>query len=77
MCSKTLALPNTGMAVTTDVGDALDIHPKDKQTVGKRLALNALKVAYNQVVVNSGPVYKQMSINRNRITLSFVEASPP
>ena len=73
--SKTLALPNTGMAVTTDVGDALDIHPKDKQTVGKRLALSALKVAYNQVVVNSGPVYKQMIINRNRITLSFSDVA--
>ena len=69
--SMSLALPNTGMTVTTDVGDALDIHPKDKQTVGKRLALNALKVAYNQVIVNSGPIYKQMSIKGDRITISF------
>ena len=67
----TLALPNTGMAVATDIGDALDIHPKDKQTVGKRLALSALKVAFKQDVIYSGPVYKEMKINGNKITLSF------
>ena len=71
--SKTLALPNTGMAVTTDVGDALDIHPKDKQTVGKRLALAALKVAYKQDLIFTGPVYRQMTIAGNKITLTFDE----
>ena len=69
--SMTLALPNTGMAVATDIGDALDIHPKDKQTVGKRLALSALKVAYKKDIIYSGPVYKEMKINGNKITLSF------
>ncbi len=71
--SKTLSLPNTGMAVTTDVGDALDIHPKDKQTVGKRLALAALKVAYKQDLIFTGPVYRQMTIVGNKITLTFDE----
>ncbi len=69
--SMTLALPNTGMAVTTDVGDALDIHPKDKQTVGKRLALSALKVAYKQDVIFSGPVYKAINITGNKVLLTF------
>ena len=69
--SMTLLLPNTGMAVTTDVGDAIDIHPKDKQTVGKRLALAALKVAFKQDIVYSGPVYKEMKISGNKVTLAF------
>ena len=69
--SKTLALPNTGMAVTTDVGDALDIHPKDKQTVGKRLSLAALKVAYRQELPFCGPIYQSMMINGNQIILTF------
>ncbi len=69
--SMTLALPNTGMAVTTDVGDPVNIHPTDKQTVGKRLALSALKTAYKQDVLFSGPIYKAMSISGNKITLTF------
>ncbi|MDP2337025.1 MAG: sialate O-acetylesterase [Bacteroidota bacterium] len=69
--SKTLALPNTGMAVITDVGDALDIHPKDKQTVGNRLALAALKVAYHQDLVFSGPVYQKMNVIGTKVTLTF------
>ena len=71
--SMTLALPNTGMAVTTDVGEALDIHPKDKQTVGKRLALSALKVAFKQDIIYTGPVYKSISINENKAILTFDE----
>jgi sialate O-acetylesterase len=69
--SKTLILPHTGMAVTIDAGDAIDIHPKDKQSVGNRLALSALKIAYNQDVIFSGPVYRQMSVNGSTVTLSF------
>ena len=71
--SMTLALPNTGMAVTTDVGEALDIHPKDKQTVGRRLALSALKVAFKQDIIYTGPVYKSMIINGNKAILTFDE----
>ncbi|HWS00631.1 MAG TPA: sialate O-acetylesterase [Prolixibacteraceae bacterium] len=72
--SMTLALPNTGMAVTTDVGDAQNIHPLDKQSVGKRLALAALKVAYKQEVPFSGPVYKEMKIIGNKAVLTFDHA---
>jgi sialate O-acetylesterase len=69
--TMTLALPNTGMAVTTDVGEALDIHPRDKQTVGMRLALAGLKVAYQKDIVYSGPVYKSMNVEGNKVTVSF------
>jgi sialate O-acetylesterase len=69
--SKTLSLPNTGMAVTADVGEALDIHPKDKQTVGNRLALAAFKVAYKQDLIYTGPVYKSMDKKGNTVILTF------
>jgi sialate O-acetylesterase len=55
-------VPKTGIAVTIDVGDAADIHPKDKQTVGKRLALAAEALAYGKHVEYSGPAYKSMSL---------------
>ena len=55
--AKSLELPNTGIAITTDVGDAKDIHPKNKQAVGKRLALWALAEVYEQEVEYSGPVF--------------------
>ena len=71
--SMTLSLPNTGMAVTTDVGEALDIHPKDKQTVGRRLALSALKVAFKQDLIYTGPVYKSMIISGDKVILTFDE----
>ena len=73
--SMTLSLPKTGMASAIDVGDALDIHPKDKQTVGKRLALSALNVAYRQNIENQGPVYKEMKINGNRVEITFDHVS--
>lgn len=63
--------PNTGMAVITDVGNPDDIHPKQKEPVGARLALLARKVAYKQKLVYSGPVYKSMKINGDSIILSF------
>lgn len=69
--SLTLALPNTGMAVTTDIGEANDIHPRNKQDVGKRLAAIALNKVYAQNNVYSGPVYKTMTIEGNKIRLSF------
>jgi sialate O-acetylesterase len=67
----TLELPNTGMAVIVDIGDAKDIHPKDKQDVGKRLALWALANSYGRKVVYSGPLYKYMEKRDNKIVLSF------
>jgi sialate O-acetylesterase len=66
-----LSLPSTGMAVAIDIGDADDIHPLNKQDVGKRLALSALRVAYGGDIVHSGPVYNSMSIEGNRIRLDF------
>lgn len=53
---KSLDLPNTGVAVTTDVGEAKDIHPKNKQTVGHRLALWALATTYGRELEYSGPM---------------------
>ncbi len=67
-----LSIPNTGMACTIDIGDSLDIHPKNKIDVGERLALWALAKTYGQQeVVFSGPLYKSMKIEGNRIRLSF------
>ena len=69
--SMTLKLPMTGQAVTIDIGEATDIHPKNKQDVGKRLALAALKVSYGEDVVFSGPTYKDMKIDGKKVTLTF------
>ncbi|MGE5607781.1 MAG: sialate O-acetylesterase [Bacillota bacterium] len=67
-----LAVPNTGMAVTTDVATVNDIHPPDKQTVGKRLALWALAKTYGKSeLVYSGPLYKSMRIEGNKVRISF------
>ena len=66
-----LDLPNTGMAVAIDIGETNDIHPKNKQDVGKRLALWALRDVYRQKVVVSGPLYAGMSTKGSRIEISF------
>jgi len=65
-------LPKTGMAVIAEIGEAEDIHPRNKQDVGKRLAINALQTAYGKNNVFSGPVYKSMQVKDNQITLDFV-----
>jgi sialate O-acetylesterase len=67
----TLSLPNTGMAVTTDIGDAKDIHPKNKQDVGKRLAAIALNKTYGKNIVAGGPVYQSFKTEGNKIIVSF------
>jgi sialate O-acetylesterase len=67
----TLALPNTAMAVIIDIGDANDIHPKNKQDVGKRLALWALAKTYGKEMVYSGPIYKSMKVEGHNIVLHF------
>lgn len=67
----TLSLPNTGMTVTTDIGEANDIHPKNKQEVGKRLAAIAFNKVYNISVIYSGPVYESMKIDGNKIIIHF------
>jgi sialate O-acetylesterase len=68
---RTLALPNTAMAVTIDIGNPRDVHPRNKQDVGKRLALAAAKVAYGEEVVFSGPVFQSMQIEGNKIRVTF------
>jgi sialate O-acetylesterase len=69
--TMTLDLPNTGMAVTTDIGEAHDIHPRNKQDVGKRLAAAALYQVYGQEIVHSGPTFATMKKEGNKIILSF------
>jgi sialate O-acetylesterase len=71
----TLKYPNTGMAVTIDIGDPADIHPRNKKDVGKRLFLQARKVAYGEDIVASGPLYDSFSVEGNRIRINFVPAS--
>jgi len=68
---KTLALANTGMAVIIDIGAANDIHPRNKQDVGKRLALWAMGNSYGKKIVYSGPLYKTMKVEGGKIVLSF------
>lgn len=73
--TMTLALKKTGMAVIIDIGEADDIHPRNKQDVGKRLALNALAKDYGKRVVFSGPMYKSMRVNKGTIVLNFNHAN--
>ncbi|HEX6960933.1 MAG TPA: sialate O-acetylesterase [Lacipirellula sp.] len=68
---ETLELPNTGMAVAIDIGHRTDIHPKDKQTVGQRLALAARAIVYDENITYSGPVYRDMSVEDGKARLSF------
>jgi len=66
-----LKLPNTGVAIIIDIGNAKDIHPKNKQEVGKRLALNALANTYHKNIPYSGPMYQSMAIKGNKIIVHF------
>ena len=67
-----LDIPHTGMAVISDIGNVANIHPQNKQDVGKRLALWALAKDYGQDnLVYSGPLYKSMAIEGRKIRLSF------
>lgn len=67
----TLQLPNTGMAVTTDIGNPTDVHPTNKQDVGKRLAANALKQVYKKEVLFSGPVFEKAKFEKTKAVLTF------
>ncbi|MDB5152088.1 MAG: 9-O-acetylesterase [Mucilaginibacter sp.] len=71
---STLILPNTGMAVTIDIGDANRIHPQNKQEVGRRLALIARAKTYGENIPYSGPIYKSQVIKGNKIELEFTHA---
>jgi sialate O-acetylesterase len=70
--AATLCDPHTGMAVTVDISDIKDIHPRNKQDVGKRLALWALaKLHGKKDLVYSGPLYKSMAVEGNKIRIAF------
>jgi len=71
--TMTLSLSNTGMAVIIDIGEAADIHPRNKQDVGYRLSLAALRIVYGKDIVSSGPLYKSMQVEGNRIRISFTD----
>jgi len=69
--SMTLSLPHTGEAVIIDIGAALNIHPTNKQDVGKRLALWALRKNYRRHLVYEGPRYQSMTVEGDQIRLHF------
>jgi sialate O-acetylesterase len=68
---ETLALRNTGMAVTIDIGEVEDIHPKNKQDVGLRLALAARAVSYGETLEYSGPTVRQAAPQGREIVIAF------
>jgi len=67
----TLKLPNTGMASAIDIGEGNDIHPKNKQDVGYRLALNALKITYRKDIVYTGPTFESMKVDGKKVIINF------
>ena len=70
--TKALEIPHTGMAVTVDIGNVSDIHPRNKQDVGKRLALWALANDYGKKDLEySGPLYSGMKVDGNKAVLTF------
>ncbi|MBE8720386.1 sialate O-acetylesterase [Sphingobacterium pedocola] len=68
-----LEVPHTAMAVTYDVGEWNDIHPLNKKDVAQRLFLGARKLVYDEKLLSSGPLYKDMKIAGDKIVLSFTE----
>ncbi len=69
--SMALSLPNTGMVCAIDIGDAKTIHPLDKQSVGKRLALVAEQQVYNKDLIASGPIFLNYRKKGKKIILTF------
>ncbi|HTS68925.1 MAG TPA: sialate O-acetylesterase [Terriglobia bacterium] len=72
---KTLALPKTGMAVAVDIGESYDIHPKNKQEVGRRLALGAQAIAYGRKVEYKGPTFKSLKVDAGTAHLQFTHVA--
>lgn len=73
--TQTLSLPNTGQAVTVDIGDVNDIHPRNKKDVGRRLARVALSGTYNPKIVASGPVFTKAERDGAGFRVSFTEVN--
>ena len=71
--TKTLELPKTGMAAIIDIGEADDIHPRNKKDVGERLWLQARKVAFGEEILASGPVFIEIKREGNQLILTFGE----
>jgi sialate O-acetylesterase len=69
--NEALSMKNTGMAVTVDVGDPDNIHPKDKQDVGSRLALAARGIAYGEAIEYSGPMFRQATTEGHSLRVWF------
>jgi sialate O-acetylesterase len=65
------SVPNTGLAVSIDVGDSKNLHPPRKAEVGERLALWALGTTYSKKIVYSGPLYRSMKVDGNQIRIRF------
>ena len=70
---KTLDVPHTGLVTTIDLGEAGDIHPKNKTDVGKRACLAALAVAYHKPVVGSGPLFASASVKGDKMVVKFTQ----
>ena len=69
--TQTLELPKTGMATIIDIGEAEDIHPKNKKDVGERLWLQARKVAYGEKILASGPQFDSLSREGDQLVITF------
>jgi len=68
---RCLTTSHTAMAVTIDVGEYNDLHPKDKKTVGERMARCAMQIVYGENIIASGPIYKAMEIVEDKIHIRF------
>src|SRR5690606_37736472 len=71
--TQTLELPATGMATIIDIGEAEDIHPRNKKDVGERLWLQAKKVAFGEKILASGPVFDSVRVEGDELILTFTE----
>jgi sialate O-acetylesterase len=69
--TATLNVPNTGMAVTIDIGDHSDIHPTNKQDVGFRLAKEAERVMYGMNIISAGPMFDKMKVEGGKIRIFY------
>ncbi len=72
---QALALRNTGMAVAIDIGDAVNLHPPNKQDVGLRLALAARAISYGEKIEWSGPLYRQLTQEEHALRVWFDHAN--
>ncbi len=68
---KSLSVPNTALAVAIDLGEWNDIHPDNKKDVGERLALAALRLAYHENLVYSGPIFQSAKVEGSKMVVSF------